>query len=64
MSLIEIESVTKTFSGASEEVTPLENLSLRIEEGEFVALMGPSGSGKTTPSRQKYISGTCDIQSK
>ncbi|HEX5135430.1 MAG TPA: ABC transporter ATP-binding protein [Planctomycetota bacterium] len=48
MSLIEIESVTKTFSGASEEVTPLENLSLRIEEGEFVALMGPSGSGKTT----------------
>jgi len=47
-SLIEIESVTKTFSGASEEVTPLENLSLLIEEGEFVALMGPSGSGKTT----------------
>ncbi|MCK6461596.1 MAG: ABC transporter ATP-binding protein [Planctomycetes bacterium] len=48
MSLIDIESVTKTFSGASEEVTPLENLSMRIEEGEFVALMGPSGSGKTT----------------
>jgi len=47
-SLIEIESVTKTFSGASEEVTPLENLSLLIEEGEIVALMGPSGSGKTT----------------
>jgi putative ABC transport system ATP-binding protein len=48
MSLIDIESITKTFSGASEQVTPLENLSMRIEEGEFVALMGPSGSGKTT----------------
>jgi putative ABC transport system ATP-binding protein len=48
MSLIDLEGITKTFPGASEEVTPLENLSLRIEEGEFVALMGPSGSGKTT----------------
>ncbi len=48
MSLIEIDGVTKTFSGASEEVTPLKDLSLRIDEGEFVALMGPSGSGKTT----------------
>jgi putative ABC transport system ATP-binding protein len=48
MSLIEIEGVTKTFRGASEEVTPLADLHLRIEEGEFVALMGPSGSGKTT----------------
>lgn len=46
--LIEVASVTKTFAGASEEVTPLKDLSLRIDEGEFVALMGPSGSGKTT----------------
>jgi putative ABC transport system ATP-binding protein len=48
MSLIEIQSVTKTFYGAAEEVTPLADLDLTIEEGEFVALMGPSGSGKTT----------------
>jgi putative ABC transport system ATP-binding protein len=48
MSLIDIQAVTKTFTGASEEVTPLKDLSMRIEEGEFVALMGPSGSGKTT----------------
>jgi len=48
MSLIEIENVTKTFAGASEEVTPLSELTFHIEEGEFLALMGPSGSGKTT----------------
>ena len=48
MSLIEIHNVTKTFVGAAEEVTPLSDLSFRVEEGEFVALMGPSGSGKTT----------------
>jgi len=48
MSLIEIEAVTKTFFGAAEEVTPLADLDLTIEAGEFVALMGPSGSGKTT----------------
>ena len=48
MRLIDIEAVTKTFTGASEEVTPLKDLSLGIDEGEFVALMGPSGSGKTT----------------
>ena len=48
MSLIEVRNVTKTFRGASEDVTPLENLDFTVEAGEFVALMGPSGSGKTT----------------
>jgi len=48
MSIIEIRDVTKTYSGASEDVTPLEHLTFEIEKGDFVALMGPSGSGKTT----------------
>ncbi len=48
MSLIELHDVTKTFSGLSEEVTPLASLSFSVEEREFVVLMGPSGSGKTT----------------
>ncbi len=48
MNLIEVRDVTKTFFGASEEVTPLRELDFAVERGEFVALMGPSGSGKTT----------------
>ncbi|MBX3463631.1 MAG: ABC transporter ATP-binding protein [Planctomycetes bacterium] len=48
MSLIQVENVTKTFHSTSEEVTPISNLDLVVEKGEFVVLMGPSGSGKTT----------------
>ena len=48
MSLIRIENVTKTYAGAGEDVTPLEDLDFTVAEGEFVALMGPSGSGKST----------------
>lgn len=48
MSLIEVRGVTKTFQSTSEAVTPLADLDLDIDTGEFVCLMGPSGSGKTT----------------
>ena len=48
MSLIQVEKVTKTFHSTSEAVTPIQDLDLVVEKGEFVVLMGPSGSGKTT----------------
>jgi len=48
MSLIELRSVTKTFTTDSEAVTPIADLDFDVEAGEFVCLMGPSGSGKTT----------------
>ena len=44
MSVVEIQGVTKRFG----ETPALEDVSLRIEEGELFALLGPSGSGKTT----------------
>jgi NitT/TauT family transport system ATP-binding protein len=47
MGTIRFESVSKTFSGRT-EVHALEDVSLAVGEGEFVALLGPSGCGKST----------------
>jgi putative ABC transport system ATP-binding protein len=48
MSLVEILDVTKRYHKGGESITPLDRVSLNIEEGEFVSLMGASGTGKST----------------
>jgi ABC-type lipoprotein export system ATPase subunit len=63
--LIELRSVFKTYGTGEAEVRALDDVNLRIDEGEFVAIMGPSGSGKSTamnmigcldqPSAGKYL---------
>ena len=46
--LIELVEVTKVYGEGAARVDALAGVDLRIEEGEFVAIMGPSGSGKST----------------
>ena len=48
MSLLELENVSVSFGLGSERVDVLRDVSLRIDEGEFVAVIGFAGSGKTT----------------
>ncbi|MBM7570405.1 NitT/TauT family transport system ATP-binding protein [Aquibacillus albus] len=45
---IEITDLTKVFFKRSERVEALKDISLEIEDGEFVCILGPSGCGKTT----------------
>jgi putative ABC transport system ATP-binding protein len=48
MPIIELREATRIYHKGESDIVVLDNLSLTIEEGDFVALMGPSGSGKTT----------------
>ncbi|MER2261866.1 MAG: ABC transporter ATP-binding protein [Psychrobacillus sp.] len=45
---ISIDNLTKIFYKKSNSVTAIKNISLQVEEGEFICLVGPSGCGKTT----------------
>lgn len=46
--VIVAENVSKVFKTAREPVIAIKNFSMKIKEGDFVAIVGPSGCGKTT----------------
>ena len=48
MSHLTINSLTKHFQSSNNATTAFQNISLTIEQGEFVAIVGPSGCGKTS----------------
>ena len=57
MSLIEVKNAIKTYQTGEDSFNALNDVSLSIEQGEFVAIMGASGSGKST---FMYMLGTLD----
>lgn len=70
-SLISVQNVSKSYWRDKLEIPVLNNITIDVEQGEFLALMGPSGSGKTTllnliagidkPSKGKIIVNGTDI---
>ncbi len=48
MALIQLKNIGKTYNSGTVKTIALKNISLKIEEGEFLSIIGASGSGKST----------------
>ena len=71
MAVVEIEKLSKTYKIGSVQLPALSDIDLKIEHGQYIAVMGPSGSGKSTllnligcldrPTSGRYCLGGEDI---
>ena len=69
--MIALEGITQRYAIGGREIAALDGVDLRLERGEYVAVIGPSGSGKTTlfhilgllarPSAGKYLLAGQDV---
>ena len=69
--IVQLQNVFKDYSQGREAVHVLHDISMNVEQGEYIAIMGPSGSGKTTlmnllgcldvPTSGKYLLEDRDI---
>lgn len=71
--LLELKNITKIYQSGEEELYALDDVTLNVEEGGYVAIMGASGSGKSTlmnilgaldrPTRGEYLLQGTAVQS-
>ncbi|WP_281974695.1 ABC transporter ATP-binding protein [Halobacillus litoralis] len=69
--ILTLQHISKSFPDGDRTITVLDNISLTVKEGEFLAIVGPSGSGKSTllsvigalltPTNGKVVLGGKDI---